>query len=91
MGAVSIGGALLYVDYKYPPIDGSDEIKVFQRQGKPNLMRLYRTGADVILAENPESKGTYIICSEYLKTIKHPAERKIEEGEIEKTIGWYDN
>ncbi|MFA4953224.1 MAG: hypothetical protein WC584_03305 [Candidatus Pacearchaeota archaeon] len=74
--------------YGRPNVDNG---KVFQReQGKPAVMRIYKSGSDGVLVENPEKKGEYILMSKYLDGIKNKADRKIEEAEIYKTVRWYE-
>ena len=89
IGAICGVTASLLSHFLCNPLETNSQIKVFQREGKPNAMRIYRFGADQVLGEDPKSKGTYIPFSKYLETIKDPPERKIEEGEIEKAVNWY--
>lgn len=72
-----------------PPV--VDDIKVFQEEGKPNVMRLYKPGMDEIFVENPEKQGEYIGSNTYLvKNIKDKADRGVEEARIKKLVKWYD-
>lgn len=80
-----------YAIYGKSPIAGGDEIRIYQReQGKPNAMRLYRTGADGILVEDPKDKRKYIALDKYLETIQDEADRNVEKAEIEKIVEWYN-
>ncbi|MEK6895167.1 MAG: hypothetical protein AABX48_01470 [Nanoarchaeota archaeon] len=67
-----------------------NKIKIFQRENAPAVMRMYKSGKDGIYVENPKIKGEYILIDDYLKTIPDKADRRIEEGKIEKAVKWYE-
>ena len=67
-----------------------DKIEIYQRESKPAVMRLYKSGRDGILVENSEKKGEYIQLDAYLGKIPSKADRRIEEAEIRKAVRWYE-
>ena len=72
-------------------VNVTEQIKIYQReQGKPSVMRIYKSGPDGIFVENSEKKGEYIFMSNYLDRIKNEADREIERAEIKKVVKWYE-
>ena len=66
----------------------TEKVKVFKEEGKPSAMRIYRDGSDQILIDS-EGKDEYLPQSNYLGTIKDPADRALEEARINKQVEWY--
>lgn len=65
------------------------KLKVFQRENKPSVIKLYRFGRDAIYVENSERKGEYITLDSYLAGIKDAADKKIEQENIRKAVDGY--
>lgn len=66
----------------------TSRVEVFQRENKPAVMRIYKTGSDGLYVESVKDK--FITSNQYLKQIPNEADRKIEEAKIKKIVGWYD-
>jgi hypothetical protein len=87
MAGLVVGGSIaLTCHWGIPNIN---EVKTFQEENRPAIMRLYKTGRDGIMVD-PEKDGTYVTLSKHLGTINDEAERVIEEARIKKTVGWYN-
>lgn len=80
---------MLVADMAFPPLD-INRIKVFQRENKPEVMRLCRNGRDGVYVADSNNKQEYIKQDQYLATIENPADREIEKALIRKTVGWYE-
>ncbi len=67
-----------------------NEVRVFERDDGPNVMRLYRKLSidGIIVYDSKLNK--YIPFKDYLSGIENKADRIIEEGRIKKSVGWYD-
>ncbi len=66
-------------------------IRMYERPGKPTLMRMYRHGMDKIMVQDKAKNGEYVTLDNYLSTIPDPADRNIEDAEIRKAVKWYDD
>ncbi len=87
-----IGFGIAYLTVSLSIFPGIDKIEIYNRENKPNVMRVFRPGRDGILMENPDESGIYdLSLRRYLrKTIEDKAERKIERINIKKLAGFYD-
>ena len=84
-GTVALVGVALYT----PPAVNRTEI--FPRDNKPAVMRMYKNGRDGIYLQSPIDKNHYnITLKQHLKKIENKADREIEETEIKRAVGWYD-
>ena len=63
------------------------EIKLFQRENKPAIMRLYKAGRDGLYVEQ---EGIFVPEGAYLAKIPNEADREIERAEIRKAVRWYE-
>jgi len=82
-GVVTIAG---FLDHS-PDIDTG---RVFQREDKPLVMRLYRSiGRDGIYVDS--GNGEYVTLNKYLRSIKSEGEREVERAAIKKAVSWYNN
>lgn len=84
LGAV---GMLVIESLQAPNINSA---RIFQREGKPNAMRLYRDNASNGILVQENNSGKYMLLSNYLSTIQNKADRGIEEAEIKKVVEWYE-
>ena len=84
VGLVLTSGSILYCN---PDVD---KVKVFQRENKPPVMRMYRRGSDGIYVEDLNIQNDYIKLDKHLERINNEADRNIEEAEIKKTVRWYE-
>lgn len=94
MGAFVIGGVVgLTLGFGISAFIASplaSEARIYQRESKPAVMRLYKVGADGILVESPERKREYVQLEIYLGNIRNKLDRKIERAEIRKAVKWYE-
>jgi hypothetical protein len=87
--ALGILGTIIGVGFVMEPI--VNEVKVFQREKKPAIMRLYKQpGIDKLMVQDLENDGKYIPLSNYLKKIKDTADKQIEKATIKKIAEWYE-
>ncbi len=84
-GLASAGIALGILTLSKPDIS---EVKIFHQDHVPTVMRLYRTGTDGILVEDPKAPGKYIPISSYLEGLDNKYDRQIQEATIEKLVDW---
>lgn len=92
IGLVSAGfgiiGTLLSVGFGIRPL--VNEARIFQREeGKPAIMRTYKSGSDGLLIQDMENKGRYIPLNIYLQNIQNEADKQIEKATIKKVAEWY--
>lgn len=59
------------------------EVKIFERENRPTVIRMYRYGSDGIYVEEEEK---YISIKQYLNKIENKYDRNIEKSEIEKLV-----
>ena len=87
--AVGVFFIAFLVSFVLPPI--VYEVKGFQEQGQPNVIRLYKPGVDLIWVQDSAESENYPRLEAYLKkNIKDRADRGIEEARIKKLVKWYD-
>lgn len=90
LSAFLTGGSVVAVLARAMPPD-VQEVKIFQReQGKPAVMRTYKSGRDGLLVQDGENEGRYIPLYQYLNTIKDKSDREIENATIRKIAEWYN-
>ena len=85
-------GISIGISYSYyvPPKLAVENGIIFKREnGKPSVMRMYRTGQDVLLVEDLDNKEHYQNLEDYLHNIKNKSERDIERAEILRAAKWY--
>lgn len=67
----------------FPPYDYN--VEIFQREGKPAVMRIYTHGIDILLVEDNKR---YISLEQYLKRFANKFDRQIEKLAIKKAAEW---
>ena len=65
-------------------------VKVFPRENKPAVARLYSFGPDKIMVEDKNGEYLYESFDTYLNSIPDEVERATEKARIEKLVGWND-
>ena len=66
------------------------EAKIFPRENKPAIMRMYKAGNDVLYVADTKDKNNYIPMKQHLEKIADESDRELEEATIKKDIGWYN-
>lgn len=65
------------------------DVKIFPRENKPAVMRIYRPGPDKIMIQNRADPSSYNVgLEDYLRTIEDLDKRDAELREISELIDW---
>ena len=87
--AFVLGASLLYILAIFVLPSLCDKVKLFERENKPDVIRIYKVGMDSIRVEGT-AEGDFYSLETYLKTIPDKPERALEEVEIKALIKWYE-
>ena len=78
-----VGGMMLGSALPVPTI----ESRIFRREGKPSVLRVYKRGFDTLMVEGRD--GKYVPVNSYLSGISNESDREVEMAEILKAAEWY--
>jgi len=90
IGAFTLVGVsgYLFINSNFLKKIDTGYIKTFKEEGKPSVLRRFRSGMDFIYVQNPTNSDNYQNFREYLDLITNKQDRAAEKARIEKLVDW---